>query len=176
MRSAVLLVAMCLALVQTPAGTAEESESPLTIQEVKRIIREQGPAAAAHTGLDDRWGDLLDAIATGEPAWLDIAAELGRHSDGEASETLAAAVGEALRRKPKRVLGRLDGNPFGARGVCGNGFADSGIRGATGAADYKALLDSQEAAVAGVGDAALESRRDTCLQLIRRRKAWSPVP
>jgi len=144
---------------------ARKPPAKLKLDEVRRIIREKGAREAASRGLDHVWGQLLDAIATGEPAWLEIACELGRHSDGEASETLDAAMGEALRRAPRAVLQRLDGNPFHLERVCGNTFADTGIRDAT---DEAARIAEQEAAVAKVRDKSLTERRDTCLELIRR--------
>ena len=163
-RFRIAIIVLCF--LQVSAAGAQQPPAQLKLDEVRRIIREKGAEEAARTGLDHVWGQLLDAIATGDPAWLDIACELKRHSDGEASETLNAAMGEALRKAPSAVLRRLDGNPFNPEGVCGNTFANIGIRGAT---DEAASIAAQEAAVAKVRDKSLTARRDTCLELIRQR-------
>lgn len=146
---------------------AESPPNQLTLEIAKRIISERGAQMAVETSLDDKWDLLLDAIATGNPAWLDIAKELGRFSDAESSETLNAAMGEALTKSPREVLYRLDGKPFGVEGVCGNCFAEMGIQGAT---DLSASIAKQEIAVEKVKDKSLRKRRDYCLELIRKQK------
>lgn len=165
--TALIIGSLILAAFQFSPSDAEESAMRLSLEQARSIIRERGVNKAVETSLDGKWSQFLDAIATGEPSWLDIATELGRHSDAEASETLNAAMGEALRHAPREVLQRLDGEPFRAEGVCGNCFADMGIQGAT---DVKGSIASQEAAVANVQDLALGQRRDYCLELIRQRK------
>ena len=164
---ALLLVSFVLAAIQPWPSNAQDQVLRLTLEQARRIIREQGARKAVETALDDKWSQLLDAIATGEPAWLDIAAELGLHSDAAPAETLSAAMGEALRNAPREVLRRLDGKPFRAKGVCGNCFADLGIQGAT---DARGAIALQEAAVAGVQDVTLRDLRDRCLELIHQQK------
>jgi len=160
-------VFFALFLLQSGLSNAEERAQRLTLEQAKRIIIEKGARKAVETSFEDRWDQLLDAIATGVSSWLDIAVELGRHSDAEAAETLDAAMGEALQHSPREVLLRLDGKPFRPENVCGNCFADMGIQGAT---DFKGSIARQEAAVASVQDAALRDRRDRCLKLIRKNK------
>jgi hypothetical protein len=166
MPSLALLVSLVVTMPPPPPSSAGD-QPRLTLEQAKRIVREQGARKAAETALDPYWGEVLAAIATADAGWLDLGADLRAHSDAEASETLDAAMGEALRRAPIRVLRRLDGHPFSVSGVCGNTFADSGMQGAT---DPAAALASQEAAVVGVQDVKLKARRDSCLTLIRKRK------
>jgi hypothetical protein len=137
------------------------------LEQARRIIGEHGAHGAVETSLDDKWSQLLDAIETGEPAWLDISGQLGGHTDAEASETLNAAMGEALGHAAREVLGRLDGKPFRPEGVRGNRFANLGIQGAT---DVRGSIALQEDAVASVQDDTLRHQRDYCLKLIRQHK------
>jgi hypothetical protein len=153
-----------MATLVVGAAQAHDSQPRLTLAAARRIVNEQGARRAIVTGLDSHWNELLAAIATAEPGWLDLAAELRANSDAESSATLDAAMGEALRQSPVNVLRRLDGQPFSVPTVCGNGFADLGILGAT---DAEQSLAAQAAAVAKVQDAKLKDRQSACLQRIR---------
>ena len=167
MPSLALLVSLVVATPLLGPSSAGEQPSHLTLEQARRIVRDQGARKAVETALNPYWGELLTAIATADAGWLDLAVDLRAHSDAEASETLDAAMGEALRRAPLRVLPRLNGQPFSISGVCGNTFAGSGIQGAI---DPTAALAAQEAAVVGVQDPKLKQRRDACLALIRKQK------
>jgi hypothetical protein len=162
-----LLASLMVTASQAVSSERGDQHARLTLEQAKRIVRDQGPRKAVETSLEGKWTQLLEAIATGEPGWLDMAIQLGAHSDAEASESLSAAMGEALRRAPREVLLRLDGKPFSPSGVCGNSFADLAIQGAT---DAEAGLASQEAAVAKVRDPKLKQRRDVCLKQIRSQE------
>ena len=160
------VAAAVLALLQSlPARPAEANSNQLMLDEVKRIIDTQGAKNASESGLEVLWGELLDAVATGRPEWLDIAVVLCRHTDSaEAAETLKAALGEALRRDPREVLKRVDRETIQVEGVCGNTFADSGLRGAV---DAGTSLAEQQTAVARVEDPELRTKRDACLAAIK---------
>ena len=164
-----LTLAMLLSLVALPPPlqpTPREGSRRLTLEMARNIVREQGAKQAAASTLDPYWGQLLDSVATGASGWLDLAGELRAQSDAEASETLDAAMGEALCRAPERALRRLEGHPFSVSRVCGNSFSKSGIRGAT---DEAAAIAAQQAAVESVHDAKLKARQQSCLALIRKR-------
>ena len=161
-----LLSLVALAPLLQPAPGAPSPR--LTLEMARQIVHEEGARRAAASGLDPYWGQLLDSIASGASGWLDLAGELRAQADAEAAKTLDAAMGEALRQAPERVLRRLEGHPFSVPNVCGNTFASSGIRGTK---DEGAAVTAQQAAVAQVRDSKVKSRRDACLQQIREHLA-----
>lgn len=166
MRVGAILSVCCVLAVLPLHVRVEAASGKLTLAQVQRLIRDKGATAIADATLQSKWDQLLRAVATGNGAWLDVAAEFLHHSDGEDSESLNASVGEALAHSPRAVLRKLDGVYLRAENVCGNTFGGSGLLGAPERAAATSLA-AQERAVAAVPDGELASRRDTCLDLIR---------
>ncbi|MDR5782316.1 hypothetical protein QCE63_23210 [Caballeronia sp. LZ065] len=121
-------------------------------------IETQG-AQPAVTSLDrdGQFDAVLDSIASGNAAWVELAPRLAQGTDASASIGLTIALATALPKNPAAVLSVLDDGPvLGAAAVCGAPF----IEPAPG--EMKAYLDRAIPAVSDVpeGDAV---RRAPCL-------------
>ncbi len=77
----------------TPQGVAVRMEKSGTSAALAQIYGSKG-----------QWRALLEGIASGTVAWLQIATRLRSVSDAGASEQLDLAVGEALEHHPENVL------------------------------------------------------------------------
>lgn len=167
MHSGAILSVIWVLAMQPLISLAESAPEKLTLVEVQVLIRDKGPSAITDTSLQNRWDQLLWKVAAGSGAWINVAAELIRYADGEDSESLNAAVGEALAHSPHTVLRKLDGIYLRAENICGNAFGVSGILGASERAAMTSLA-AQERAVAAVRHTNLAFRRNRCLELIKR--------
>lgn len=106
--------------------------------------------AVASLDRDGQFDAVLERIATGNAAWVELAPRLAQGTDGSASIGLTIALATALPKNPAAVLRVLDDGPvLGASAVCGVPF----IEPAPG--DVKAYLDRTIPAVSDVpeGDA-----------------------
>lgn len=110
-----LRTAILLALAAVPLMAAER-----TAEQIAADIDRNGPvklvATLSSTAPQD-WQHVLDAIATGDEAWLDIAARLRPGTDAGTGEDLVGAVAAALKVNPDAVLPMI-GPAFPMDEVC----------------------------------------------------------
>jgi hypothetical protein len=114
--------------------------------------------------MDSHWNELLAAIATAEPGWLDLAAELRANSDAESS-----ALSTLLWARPYAIacqrLRRLDGKPFSVRRLR---VAMASPTLASCVQPMRSSLSAaQAAAVAKVQGRQAQGSQSACLQRIR---------
>jgi hypothetical protein len=68
---------------------------------------------------------VLDDIAAGQSAWIQLAPDLAKGTDAGTSEGLIVALAHALPKNPKAVLKVLDDGPvINAQAVCGVPFIE----------------------------------------------------
>ena len=164
MRSLSFGVLLMLLLSVVPADT------PMTPSSVLESVASIGARDTLRRIYDDkgRWSALLSSIATGEPAWLDVAKKLRAVSDAGASEQLTLAVGEALEHLPANVL-KLAAPEFPIENVCGGPDVDD------------SRFDSYELSVAAINrresrlralhQPSLAGVRDLCISELEKAKA-----
>jgi hypothetical protein len=140
-------VGACKDSVWTPVGSAE-----LVLSEIKL----GGVASVAkRLDSDESFGRaVMNGIATGDSAWLEVASRLTPAS-ATAEASLSIALASALPRSPARVL-ELVGEKYPLEEVCGIPFLrpDSAL-----VASYH---DDAVAALARVRDTLLTKPRDAC--------------
>lgn len=144
---ALFSVGACKDSVWTPVGSAE-----LVLSEIKL----GGVATVAkRLDSDESFGRaVMNGIATGDSAWLEVASRLTPAS-ATAEASLSIALASALPRSPARVL-ELIGEKYPLEEVCGIPFMrpDSAL-----VASYH---DDAVAALARVRDTLLTKPRDAC--------------
>ena len=133
-------------------------------------------------GSEARWRAMLDGVASGQPAWLDVASRLkpAAARTVPVSQDLTVAVSRALERAPANVLAILDA-AFDTDDVCSLNTLEDSL-----GPDYHAALgtvERREQAVSRVDAPALAARRDDCLEflrelkgeVVRNRQVWFPA-
>ncbi|MDR5881515.1 hypothetical protein [Caballeronia sp. LZ032] len=113
--------------------------------------------AVASLDRDGQFDAVLESIATGNAAWVELAPRLAQGTDASASIGLTIALATALPKNPAAVLRVLDDGPvLGTSAVCGAPFIEPSP------GEVKAYLDRTIPAVTDVpeGDAV---RRGPCL-------------
>ncbi|MDR5823384.1 hypothetical protein [Caballeronia sp. LZ043] len=113
--------------------------------------------AVASLDRDGQFDAVLESIATGNAAWVELAPRLAQGTDASASIGLTIALATALPKNPAAVLRVLDDGPvLGTSAVCGAPFIEPSP------GEVKAYLDRTIPAVTDVpeGDAV---RRAPCL-------------
>lgn len=92
-----------LLAILTPIALAD---SPMSAQSVLESVASVGARATLQRIYEDehQWATLLNNIATGKRAWVDVAKKLRPGSDGGATEQLTLALGEALEHLSENVL------------------------------------------------------------------------
>ncbi|WP_029415408.1 hypothetical protein [Brevundimonas bacteroides] len=129
----------------------------VTPEETIQLVGLNGPEGAL-VGLEagqpgSRWTTVLAGIASGEPAWLNVAAALEPGVSGERAEELDTALKAALATDPAATLRVLEvaRQRMSPAVVCG------------GDTRVKSLL---RPAVQTVTDPALEAKRTACLEAL----------
>ena len=115
-----MITAIVLALVMQL--TASRSLQPADIE---RMMDRDGAKKTLEVLFEDdrRWDRILTSIAKGQPAWLNVAANLKAVSDAGASERLAMATQEALPKNAPEVLRLVSRGAFDVDVACsGYGF------------------------------------------------------
>jgi hypothetical protein len=171
-----LIFAFCLGPTVVAAAPPQEPGS--TAEQLQQAIEQKGAETILYKVYeqDSRWQHVLAGVATGSPAWLQVAERLKRVAR-EQSEELTVAVARALEMQPGNVLAIL-GQAFDADDVCSLNTLEQSL-----GPDYAVALRSvekRERAVARVTDPALREPRDECLaflrelrrEVIRNRKTW----
>ncbi len=142
----------------TPRGSAE-----VVLSEIKMG---GGANVAKRIDADESFGrSVMNGIATGDSAWLDVAEKLTPAS-AAAAASLSIALASALPRSPKRVLAAL-GTKYPVEDVCGIPFlkAESTL--------VMSYHDEAAAALSRVDSAPLINIRDACrvaLDVARERR------
>jgi hypothetical protein len=163
-----MLMSSLIALATTigPATEPAYLHLPLDANAVLWAISTRGAAhVVSEIGSnEDTWGALLDAVAEGQDAWLEVGAQLRPFSDGEAGETLAMGFAEALATNPTGVLRRVE--PLDA---CNSlGFADGLV--ADSPVDQEAWVEARTRAVGAVTDPRLLKKKQDCLVLLNESR------
>lgn len=167
--------ALPLAVAAAPRRAAPPAAEARAILE--RIER-RGPKAVLDElySSESRWRPVMEGIASGQAAWLQVASRL-RPVARPVAQELTAAVARALEREPANVLAILD-RSFDADDVCSLNTIEDTL-----GSDFTAALHTvsrREKAVAGVADPALADRRESCLafldelkrEVVRNREEW----
>jgi hypothetical protein len=167
-----------------PDPSRATAPSAVVAQSVLDDIQRRGVKAVLEQlyGREARWRPLIDGVSSGQPKWLEVAAELKPATlrNLPAAQELTVAVSRALEKAPKTALGVLDG-AFDTDDVCSLNTIEDSL-----GPDYQAALASverRERAVARVTDPALAQTRDECLEflaelkgeVIRNREEWFPA-
>jgi hypothetical protein len=145
------------------------SPRSLQLADIERMMQTDGAKKTLSFLFDDdrRWDRVLTSIATGQRAWLNVAAKLRDVSDAHASETLDMAVQEALLKNPLEVLRLVSHGSFDVNNACGNyGFGQ--IEDERPNRVLVGLVDKRISAVSRVNASELIAVRDSCLEQLRR--------
>jgi hypothetical protein len=138
---------------------------PVTPAEARQLVEQQGggEAAMAMTGRSEpnRWATVLRGIASGEPAWMDVAGALSRGIDGAPAEAFNMAISDALTANAPAAL-RIVGTG-GAATYC----KDNGTEDTRSGAFYRAAITAVDA----VSDPALQAAKASCLANLRAGQA-----
>jgi hypothetical protein len=130
-----------------PRGSAE-----LVLSEIRMG---GGAQVARRIDADESFGrSVMNGIATGDSAWLDVAEQL-RPASAAAAASLSIALASALPRSPQRVLAAL-GPKYPVEDVCSIPFlkAESTL--------VTSYHDEAVAALSRVDSAPLKNVRDAC--------------
>jgi hypothetical protein len=136
--------------------------------DIERMMQENGSQKTLSFLFDDdrRWDRVLTSVATGQRAWVNVAAKLREVSDAHASETLDMAMQEALLKNPLEVLRLVARGSFDVSNACGNyGFGQ--IEDERPTRVLVGLVDKRIAAVSRVRAQELTTSRDRCLEQLR---------
>jgi hypothetical protein len=187
------LVAMVASPVEGAGGRRRTASSPArdaasSSRAAAQTILADIARRGARTVLDDlygheaRWRPVIAGVASGQAAWLEVAARLKPAAlrNLSVSQELTVAVSRALEREPARVLSVLDA-AFASDDVCSLNTVEDSL-----GEDYELALrtvERRERAVARVSAPALAGRRDDCLdflrelkaEVVRNREAWFPA-
>jgi hypothetical protein len=141
---------------------------PLTPQSVLDSCSSVGAKATLERLYNDQpqWDALLAGIATGTPAWLEVATTLHVVSDAGSSEQLGSAVGEALEHRPANVLALAIPN-FLLEVVCGAPADDPRFD------SYElsmAAIERREAKLRATHKHSLAALRDACMSELEKAK------
>jgi hypothetical protein len=142
---------------------------PLTAQRVLDSCSSVGVKATLERLFNDQpqWDALLAGVATGTPAWLEVATTLHAVSDAGSSEQLGSAVGEALEHRPANVLTLAIPN-FYLEVVCGPPDVDDPRFDS-----YKlsmAAIERREAKLRSINKPSLSGVRDSCISELEKAK------
>jgi len=132
----------------------------------------QGVKATLQRLFDDQqeWPEVLAGIATGTPAWLDIANTFHAVADGASSEQLESAVGEALEHHPTNVLSIAVPN-FALEAVCTSPDVDDPRFDSY---DLSiAAIERREAKLRLVRKPTLVALRDSCIAELEKAKGYA---
>ena len=111
---------------------ASSTQGAMTAQQELTRLREGGANAYVSSLYDDqvRYDRVLQAIGTGEPAWLKLAQGMKPAAENAVAEDLNSALAQALVQRPENVLPLLsDGkasNRWPIRVVCSAPFPAPG--------------------------------------------------
>src|SRR5512132_3437544 len=97
-------------------GSAQVSTRPAEILHEIQTFGARATLNALYRD-DDQWTAVLRGIGGGMPEWIAVAEALKRVADAHPSESLDAAMGEALGRNAQLVLSHSAG-PFALSSVC----------------------------------------------------------
>lgn len=155
----------------TAAATEEFSGgAPISPGDVSSMIAAQGApgtvAALDPDGEKTRWTSVMAGIATGQAAWLALAAPLEPGTENASYADLNSALKAAMVVNPSGVLAILDeSNPnLAADSICGAAGYEMD------AAWYAAYYDALTPAVESVTAPSLASVRSACLEILRTRR------
>ncbi|HXN11350.1 MAG TPA: hypothetical protein VN859_08910 [Steroidobacteraceae bacterium] len=168
-----LLAALGSAFLGTLASAAPPPRGMafpvLRVPDPKQLLRQikaSGPKAVLDTVRPEQWPPILKDIETGDTAWLDVAVALDGTADADLAGSLTLAVGVALAKAPRKVLGILDGAmPVDA--VCG--FPDLGDPRTNTQQKVLHYLNARESAVRKLSGAVDPQVRNDCLAVLDRR-------
>lgn len=153
-----------------PANTAQASPAgaSVTPAEVRAMIGRDGARATVATlnqggsvTAPNRLTTVMNGIAAGEQAWLDLVPLLRQGTDGETGEGLVMSIAEALPRNAAGVL-RLMNEDLDALSVCSD--LELGLS----AEESRAYRQTSIAAVEAVTDPALQQAKTACLAELRK--------
>jgi len=151
----IALLAAALALIATPTLAAE-----LTATQLTRQLQAEGPKATVQQLWNSgAYDSVLNHVASGDPAWIALAARLASGADAAASESLTIALAEALPKNPGAVLAILGPavTALSPARVCGAPFIEMA------APDLRNYLSQTRTSVSAVSTPALGSSRAACL-------------
>jgi len=114
----------------------------------------------------DQWPPILQRIETGDTAWLNVAVALDGTADADLAGSLTLAVGVALVKAPRTVLGIL-GGAMPVDAVCG--FPDLGDPRTNTQKKVLHYLTARESAVRKLKSVPDPQVRNDCLAVLDRR-------
>jgi hypothetical protein len=168
-----LLAALGSALLGTFASAAPPMRGmvfPATrAPDPKQLLRQinaKGAKAVLDTLRRDQWSPILQRIETGDTAWLDVAVALDGTADADLAGSLTLAVGVALAKAPRKVLGIL-GGAMPVDAVCG--FPDLGDPRTNTQKKVVHYLTARANAVRKLSSAPDPQVRTDCLAVLDRR-------
>jgi len=113
--------ALLVGLVALVSVSSASCANTLEAQSVERVYATQGLQHTLRTyfSCDAYEGSAYERIATGAAPWIALAEKLVVQTDGCYTEGLQAALGEAMRKSPGRVLALVNTTPaLGAEYIC----------------------------------------------------------
>lgn len=167
-----LLAALGSALFGTFASAAPPVRGvllPVRAPDPKQLLRQikaSGPKAVLDTLRRDQWPPILQRIETGDTAWLNVAVALDGTADADLAGSLTLAVGVALVKAPRTVLGIL-GGAMPVYAVCG--FPDLGDPRTNTQKKVLHYLTARESAVRKLKSVPDPQVRNDCLAVLDRR-------
>ncbi len=149
--------------VRGMAYTAVRAPDP---KQLLKQIKASGPKAVLDTLRRDQWPPILQRIESGDAAWLDVAVALDGTADADLAGSLTLAVGVALLKAPRKVLGLL-GGAMPVDAVCG--FPDLGDPRTNTQKKVVHYLTARANAVRKLSGAPDPQIRTDCLAVLDRR-------
>jgi hypothetical protein len=154
------------AAVLVPLAAACGGAAPVSVADrVAAEIRSEGAGPAVrHLWASGEYDRVLEGIASGDPALIELSPQLAAGADAGAAEGLGVALARALPRNAAGVLSVLDpGRPAIAPArVCGLPFVEGSV------IDLASYRHEAEAAVERVDQTSLWAAKAACADALRR--------
>lgn len=160
------IVFICSFVACAQAAVSQGCEN---LRELSTEIDKNGASATLRALYknQERWGCLLDGLASGAPSWLAIAVRLRPASDAGSTSELEDAMVLAFERNPKAVFPLLrndrDASHFTIPSTCNPGLEPRG--------GYTAFFDRVEAKLTKLESSALNAKVQQCLAIVRAARS-----
>ena len=150
-------------------ASVASAQPVLSPQAVTKAMASQGVKSTLQRLFYDQkqWSAVLAGIATGKPAWLDVANTFHAVADGAPGEQLESAVGEALEHRPSNVLSIAVPN-FALEVVCTAPDVDDPRFDS-----YElsmAAIERRQAKLRSISKSTLTALRDSCIAELEKAK------
>ena len=162
----ILLSILLFALTSTAAHAGKTADYYKSPSRILADIKKNGPDRVLHSLTGPASAYVMDKIASGESAWLEVGRQLSKTSDVGESESLSEITSMAIGNHARDVLTY---NHFDAETYCDGEDIEKDDRYRT-INDYDKAFRERIKKVERVTDKALQNNRSQCLNLLRKRQ------